>query len=374
MELLDRRALFAVGRRAVMSAEAPRINPKVVDVDGSDLNILVNCGALIGEELSRSFGRCMAGLFVATARGDRLDRKIMDATGGLLPRKDAAGATIPLAINRPTFGAGAGIVGAGTRVTTAAGIQFALDVDVPFGGADLYMEGNFTCTQTGPIGRVPDTTGFQFVDQPFDTTMVVSAAGSGAGGVDQEDDIRYAGRYFGFFEAIRRGILPAIRQAALEVAGVEIATAAEILNPVPYLTPAAAIQLVVGDSDGASSPTMLQRVRDNLLRFRAGGIPVFVQGGSVINELVEWSVAYLPNFNTVQVRNQLRAVTVAVAQFLEPNETLYRSSLIAAARAVPGLVVNEDSLVAPAGDVIPSVAYGYDYAILRIQAQDVTIG
>lgn len=373
MDLPGRRDLFAVGRRAIVDAEAPRINPKVVDVDGSDLNLVVNSGALMGEELSRSFGRCMAGLFVGTAKGAPLDRVIMDRTGGLLPRKDASPATADVRIARPTSANGAGIVPATSRVTTPGGVTFTLDVDVAFGASDLFQDTTVTCTQTGPAGNVPATASgiTRFLDQPYDSTMTVSQLENAAGGAEREDDVRYAARYFGFFVSIRRGVLPSIRLAALEVPGVAVAAAAEILNGNGF--PAGAVQLYVADQDGNWSSSMLQAVRDNLLTYRAGGIPVFVGGGQVAYEAVSWKVAYESGVDTVTARNQLRAVTVAVAQFLDPDATLYRSSLIAGGRAVPGVVLGEASLLEPVGDVVPALKYGVAGAMIRIRPEDVTI-
>ena len=361
--------MFAAARRALSTSNAPRVNPKVLDVEGSNLNLMANMAAMVGEELSRAFMMCVRGLFAATARGDQLDRYIMDRTGGQLPRLGASPATVAINIFRATAGAGAGVVPAGTRITSPTGIIFALDADVTFSASDLFQLTTATCTQTGPIGRVPSALLNRFVDQPYDATMLPLSVEGAAGGVDEEDDVKYTARYFGFFPTIRRGILPALQQAALSVAGVEIATAIEILNDTLGY-PAAANQLIVGDSDGGSSPTMLTQVRDKLLKYRTAGIPVFVVGGTAVYPSVTWSgLEYLTGIDTVAAQNAVRAVTVAVSQFLAPGEKLRRAALIAGAQAVPGVIVPEGALTVPTGDIVPATPS----TLIRIRATNVTI-
>jgi hypothetical protein len=69
--------------------------------------------------------------------------------------------------------------------------------------------------------------------------------------------------------------------------------------------------------------------------------------------------------------SRVRAVTVAVAQFLPPgpaNGILYRANLIAAAQQVPGVVIADSSLESPAGDVVPTSAQ----QMLRVLPTSVT--
>jgi uncharacterized phage protein gp47/JayE len=366
-DLPTRADLFQSARRSILASNAPRVNPKVVDVDGSNLNLIANSAAVVGEELSRAFQGCVQGLFGETARRAKLDRYVMDRTGGQLPRKDAKGATVALTLSRPNAVGGVGVVPVGTRVTTASGVIFSLDADVPFGIADVSVAGNATCSFTGPGGRVAAGLVNKFVDTPFDGTIVVTNAAS-AGGVDEEDDVRYFGRYLGFFPTIRRGVEAAIRQAALVVAGVEIATVVEVISTTGM--PAAFGQLVVGDSDGNSSPAMLQSVRDSLLGFRALGIPISVLGGVIAYQPVTWqNLAYLSGYDSLSVQASLKAVTAALTQFLNPNQVLYRSDLIAAAKSVPGLVLSSNSLSVPAGDIVPISTS----TILRTRQSDVTV-
>jgi hypothetical protein len=102
---------------------------------------------------------------------------------------------------------------------------------------------------------------------------------------------------------------------------------------------------------------MIQDVSDKLLSYRAGGMPVVVSGGTVFFQSVTWALAFQTGFNEDLATARVRAVTVAVSQFLAPgpdNGILYRSSLLAAAKAVPGVILGDASLVYPLGDVVPT--------------------
>lgn len=367
MDLPTRADLFQAARRSVLASNAPRVNPKVVDVEGSNLNLVVNSAAVVGEELSRAFQACVRGLFGETARGAKLDRYVMDRTGGQLPRKGAQAATVQFTVLRATSAAGAGTIPSGTRITTADGVVFSTDSDLVVSNTALSGLVGATCTFTGPGGRIANGTQ-RFVDAPFDASLQVFNEAGAAGGTDVEDDFRYLGRYLGFFPTIRRGVEAAIRQAALVVPGVEIATVVEVINSTGM--PAASGQLVVGDSDGNASAAMLQAVRDSLLAFRGLGIPISVLGGSITYQPVTWQgLAYLSGYDSLGVQASLKAVTAALTQFLNPNQILYRSDLIAAAKGVPGLVLSASSLLVPAGDVVPSTTS----TILRTRQSDVTV-
>ena len=43
--------LFAVGRRAVVTTPNTKVNPAVVDVPGSNINLVVGTSAVLGQEI-----------------------------------------------------------------------------------------------------------------------------------------------------------------------------------------------------------------------------------------------------------------------------------------------------------------------------------
>jgi uncharacterized phage protein gp47/JayE len=373
-DLPTRQDLFQVGRRAIATTPNIRISAKTVDVPGSDINLITNIAALIGEALIMQLGRGMRDLFQETARADALDRVGYDRTQ--LTRFSATPAVVPLYLSRPLpGGATPGVYPAGSRITGSSGVEFATDTDAVFGNFTTSVGVNATCLQTGSLGNVGIGGVTIFTDAPFDNTLtVINASVLGipevaAGGTEDEDDISYRGRLRAFFPTIRRGVIGAIQYAALQVPGVAVATPFEVidLNSLPV----AVIQLMVADTYGNSNAALVLAVTNELLEYRAGGIPVIVIGGSleVPSPLIEWhGMSFDSGIDTVRASEQVRSATVACAQFLAPGEILYRSSLIAVARTVPGVIVSDMCLTVPVGDIVPTT----NYKILRVQPGDVS--
>ncbi len=364
-DLPTRDDLFAIERRYIRTASGVRINPNVLDVPGSDLNLIAGAGSLMGEAIVATWARCIRGLLVDTARDDELDRIAFDRFGIL--RKDASAATVTLTLTRPTFGAGGGTVNAGSRVTTPLGAIFALAIDVVFGATDLVKTVEAAAQVVGPEQNVPVNTVTAFVDQPFDATITVNNVTPAAGGANRESDPQFRGRIRGFFLTVRRGTIDAVRYGGMQVPGVATATAYEITNPGDAL-PAGAGQLIISDENGNASAPMIQNVKNELLAWRPLGIPVFVSGGVIVYEPVSFRLAFETGVDTIAASEEVRSVVVAVAQFLAGGQTLYRSQLRAAALSVPGTIVRDDAVVAPAGDVIPDD----NTQIIRVRPQDVS--
>jgi uncharacterized phage protein gp47/JayE len=345
--------LFQVGRRAIVVTPGTKINPATVDVPGSNINLVVGTSAILGQEIVARGASAMRGAFVDSARGAAIDRVVFDRTG--LLRFSATPATWDLVIARPASGP-AGTYPAGSRITAPDGTQFGTNTDVVFGGLDLSQPVAVTALVAGESGNLPASTLLSFVDQPFDTTLTVTPTADAAGGTETETDIQLIGRTRGFFPTLRRGVKGAVEYGALQVDGVAVATSTEIENPSTGF-PAAFVQLVIGDRNGNASSTMLQQVRDKLIEFRAEGIPVQVIGGFVSYVPVAWKIGTLTGYDEALVVSRIRAVTVAVAQFLAPGPdvgVLYRSTLIAVAKTVPGAVISDSSLAYPLTDVVPA--------------------
>jgi len=372
-DLPDRRILFSVGRRSIVTTPNLRINPQTIDVPGSDVNVMLGSSALQGEEVVAAFAACFRGLFVETARQDQLDRVAFDRYG--LTRFPATPALVDLIFSR---GAGAnpgGTIPAGNVVQTAAGIQFATDVNAVFpaspGVGQTIGPISATCLITGPDGRVPQDSIKQFVDAPFDPTITVFQPNAAAGGNDVEADVAFRARIRDFFKTVRRGTLEAIEFGARQVPGVAVAKGYEVTNPpiqclCPSLLlgtstfagdplPACAVQLIIADTDGNATSGMITQVEQELVRWRAAGIPVEVFRGVVVFQDVRWDVDTASGFDPNTVQDDIRAGTLAVMQNLRPGETLLRSSLIAIARSTVGAIVRNNSLEIPDHDIDPTV-------------------
>lgn len=364
-DLPNRADLFSVGRSYIRTAPNTRISPEVVDVDGSDINLLLGAGSIMGEAIVAAMAHCLRGAFIDAAVGAQLDRVVGDRFQ--MSRISDQPAMVDLQLARLTDAGGTGTIPAGTSVKTAAGTTFTTDVDVTFGATDLTVPlQSATCSTTGPQGNVPAAAITSFSDSIFDTTITVTNPNPAAGGANQELDAQLRMRARKFFATIRRGTLGAIEQAALDI-GVQVATATEIINPDGL--PAAAVQLVIGDANGNTTSGIIQKVKNQLLDYRACGIPVFVTGGVVQYEQVVWAgIEYASGVNTQQAQANIAAVTAAVTQFLSPGQPLQRPVLFAAAQTVPGAIIPGSSLLAPAGDVEPATIQ----TMLRVRPQDVS--
>jgi uncharacterized phage protein gp47/JayE len=352
VSLPSRADLFAIGRRSLTISPTPRINPSVVDIPGSDLNLVVGSQSLMGEEIVARLAVCMLGLWVETATGPALDRVAFDRYG--LTRFPATPARIDLTLTRPAPGVG-GTYPAGSRVQTTDGTQFQVDTDVVFAPADTTKSVTGTALVSGPDGNVAAFAVAQLADAPFDSSLTVFNLTGAAGGAEAESDQAFRGRIRDFFPTVRRAVLGAIEFGALEVAGVAVARAIEINNPNSGF-PAAFVQLIIADQAGQSTGALETLVANSLIDFRALGIPVEVLGGQLLTPgpTIQWRGAFETGVDQAVVAAQVRAVTVAVGSTLGPGETLFRSALLAAGRTVAGFIVSDTSLVAPIGDTVPT--------------------
>jgi uncharacterized phage protein gp47/JayE len=369
MSLFPTRAdLFRLGRAAVAATPNIKINPAVIDIPGSDMNLVVGVPSVMGEEVSARGAIAMRGAFAELAREDALDRVLYDRYG--LLRFSAQPATVDVLLARPTTGGGAGIITAGAIGQTPDGTQFGLDSDAVFYASTVGVNVSATALVAGINGNVSAETVNQWGTSLFDSSITITNPKPASGGIDAEDDIAFLGRARGFFPTVARGTLSAIEFAAKQVPGVAVASATEIVNPTSGY-PAAVIQLVIGDSNGNASSDLITAVVNMLLSYRAAGIYVQVIGGVVFQQAVAWRLDFKTGVDEALAIYRVRAVTVAVAQFLAPgpsNGILYKSSLLSAAKSVPGVIVSDSALVLPAGDVVPTSAQ----QMIRIAPTDIS--
>lgn len=366
MDLPTRRDFFAVGRRSIVTTPGLRINPRVIDIRGSDLNVILGAMSVMNETAVARFASNYRASWVETALGSCLDRVAFDRYQ--ITRKPANPASVTLRLARASVVNGAGTYPQGSRVRTASGTVFATNADAVFGALTTLVDVDATALVSGPTGNVPAGTLTAFLDAPYDANLTVTNPAGAAGGDQQESDPEFKARIYDFFPTIRRGVQGAIEYGARTVPGVAVARATEVVTPDASALPAGFVLLTVADKAGGFSSVMLTAVRDVLLAFRALGIPVIVSGGNVVYEDVIWDLDFEQGVNTQAKQAEVRAVTVAVPQFLRPGAKLLRSSLIAAARAVPGVIVNDSSLLEPAGDIVPVSST----SMIRIRDTDVS--
>lgn len=358
-----RQELFQRARSAALAVPGTRISAKEIDRPGSDLNLLMTAISLVGEEILNRAAKELAGCFEATARGSALDRRIFDTKG--LPRLPSAPATLPLSLQRPNAAAGAGTIQGGlpgstpspTRIQTNTGVVYVITQNVVFLAGDVGP--HLVTGQAELAGLASEVTQGQkwsFIDPPFDTTITITNANVDAAfAADSEDDDKYKARSRSFFPSLRRGTLGAILTGIKSVPGVDSASVIENTAPLTGF-PASSVQAFVLDALGQANDTLALRAAVTLLEFRGAGIPVFMLPGVPQYENVVFEgLAFdstIQNDTNAGV-NAVKASIVAALNNQLPGQTLYRSTILAAARQIAGAIVPEGSLITPAADLVP---------------------
>jgi uncharacterized phage protein gp47/JayE len=315
-----------------------QLDPAAIDKTGSTLNILAACSSAMAEECeSRSQSRFAAQL-VASARGEDLDRLILERSKGELPRKGASAATIDLYLTRSSA-ALTGSVPAGTEIL-AGGQTWTTDETVVFIlGGNSQIPVSATCAALGDVGNgvEPNIQAFKGSPPSWDPGMVVeSYQVASAGGADRETDEAYAARYALWDAGLDRN-LDFLAAGALSVPGVAAATAIEDLdtdgNPVGTAT------VYIGDAYGRATDGLLDRVRVASRGFRLLG--QHVQIFRTLPTFVSFTLVFgvLDTYSVDQVREEARAAVVAYVNSLAPGAPLLRASIAAVLRSVPGVVL-----------------------------------
>lgn len=358
--LPTREDYFQVGASEVFARsanrpKATRISPEAVFTPGTDINIIIAACSAMADEATRHIAIRMAALFLDSAEGEDLDRLVQDRFSPTIVRKQAAPAVVPIQIRRTVPGPATSLP-VGFLVRTETGIQFKL---IQAAAMALNTTGPVTVAaqaiQAGSVGNVQAGTITQFVQPPPDATMTVSNEQPASGGSDVETDESLRERARQFYLTARRATLSAIQFGALTVEGVTSATAIEVTDPMTGL-PTGHVLLYIADQNGQSNQILVQAVRNALLEYRAAGIVVDVLATAPQFESISYTIAFRSGVDTLAAVEQLRALTVAAVNLLQPGEPLQRSLLFALARSIPGAVVPENAVAFPAGDIIAAAA------------------
>lgn len=368
-DLPSRSELFSRWESAALAVPATRIARKEIERPGSDANLLAAASSVMGEEIVNRMARAVAGCFEDTASGPQLDRVIFDRKA--LPRLPAAPSVGSVTLQRPTNAGGAGTIQGGlpgstpspTRIQTNQGVVYILTQSVSFGALDL---GPFTATIQAQIAGVAQEVDanqvWSFIDTVFDGSVTIANAAPTAGGADEETDAQYKARAKAFFPTLRRGTLAAIQFGLLSTPGIASATVIEAINNSGL--PANVVQAFILDPLGNSNPTLAARGLQTLTSgfpagtggFRAGGIPVVITGGTptFINIRILLSFDSAVVLNTAQAADDVRTAIISALNNQVPGQPLFRTTILAAARSIAGVIVEDVNLIAPAGTLIPA--------------------
>jgi hypothetical protein len=347
--------LFAIGRDYVKQ-RAKKIDPAQIDIAGSDVNLIVGSNSMMGAHVVRHLGFSVSKQFLDGVEDDEdLDRLAWDKYQ--LTRKGASPAKTTLTLERPNALAGGGDIAIGTKVGTLGGIEYVTTQTATFGASATKADVRVRAAQAGKATQVAENTIAKFSNpqQLFDPTITIASHPAAAGGEEREDNDTFKARIRSFWRNARRGTLGAIEFGALTVPGVVSAQAIEALDA--NGRPARIVALYISDSSGVASDALAAEVDVALNEYRAGGITVLIFTSAPTIVDVTLKLRFDANVDTAGLSENIRTAVYEFINSLPVNGTLYRGELASVLqRYVPdGLIPSNDSILVPAGDLVPSV-------------------
>lgn len=341
--------LFLAARREAILAPT-KFDRAIIDVDGSDVNVVFNAAAAMGEEVTRYLQVALNETSLGTAKGEALTRWAYDRYQ--LPKKEATSAVVELRLQRA--GSTGFTVAAGSIFGTATGETFATVTDVAFPSNSLgpYLVKAIS-QRTGTGGNVSVGTIVKVVSTFSDSTLTVTNLEAAAGGRDEETEDEFKIRVRDFFITARRGTREAIEFGALAVDEVAQASAAEITNPDGDAT--YRVQLYVSDIAGQANTILATEVEESLDEYRALGVPVsVVPAVPQYVTIVASGLQFEAGANTAAVLSSAADALVALVNGLAPNITLRKADILKTLTDIDLLIVPDGSLTEPAGDLVPT--------------------
>jgi uncharacterized phage protein gp47/JayE len=357
-DLPNRAQLFEIGANDLITRSEARpvgrrISADQVYVPGSDINLIIGASSAMAEEIMRQTSKGLNDLTLDGAEGIALDRYIADRYSPYLARLTATPAYVSLTFTRTSTVLGAVSQAAGSIVQTQGGIRFETLEAAAFGAVSIGpVSVTGRAVNAGLIGEVAAGTITSFVSAKADPTMLVTNPENASGGDDKESDERFRARARLFYLNARRGTLGAIENGALSVSGIRQAYAEEQVSQ-PLGVANGFIFLYIADANGQSNSIINEKVRIKMKDYACGGIIPTVYGATIVYQEIQLDLSYNAGIDTVAAFSNVRASVVAAVNALGPGKTLELSVISKAAKSVTGVIVYDDSIVAPTGDIVP---------------------
>lgn len=358
MLIPSRADLFQAGAlelilRAQSRPAAQRISRAAIFTEGTDANVILAAASAMGDEVLRQLAAHCAAQYLDTAESEDLDRLVFDRFSPLLARKPAVPAIVTLQFSRPNPAGAAISLAVGTKVRTAAGAEFKLTQVLSIAAGQVSpVSVTAEAVNVGTTGNVAANVITNFVTPPPDSALTVTNPAVAAGGADSESDAALKSRARSFYTTVRRGTRAAIEAGCLSVPGVASANVIEVVDSSGF--PTGQVQAYVADAAGQCNSALAIAVQLALTDYRAAGVYVAVLGAVPRYESIVYRLRYQPGINSIAAFSQVQFLTVARVNALAPGETLPRSLLIEQARKVRGVIVLNDAIVSPAGDIVPT--------------------
>ncbi len=363
MDLPTRLDLFAIGRD-YLRTRAQKIDPKQVDMEGSDANLFVGSVSDIAYELVNQIVVAFRKHFLSSCSGEDLDRYAWDKYR--MKRKAASPGRVKVRFYRMSAAAGAGVVPAGTVVQTKTGVDYVTLNTADFTQTALestpvnarsVQAGKAHHAAIGAINRIPQPGSL------FDPSIRVVNDVESAHAMDREEDGPFRVRIQEYWNTTRRGTLAAIAFGALETPGVASADVVEELDG--DAKPARIVRLFAADEHGYSSPGLMI----DLDEYRAAGIQVVRTEAAPEYVDIVYRLRFQAGKDTAAIAEQVRAATVGRVNQSRVNGVLFRGVLMEVLRSFEddGLIPTDDSIVEPVGDLVPTQGYAVRTTIDRVK-------
>jgi uncharacterized phage protein gp47/JayE len=350
-DLFDRGAREMIARSAAR-APGKRIAPEAIYTEGTDVNVLVAGASAMAEEVLRQHARSEAAKYYDSARGDDLDRLVLDRTSREVPRKEAAPAYVDVTFTRTSGAMAAVTLEAYQRVKTKSAIAFELLASATLSAGQA---GPVTVTARAVLAGSQCNVGqgaITEIENSPDPELTVTNLEVAAGGREREQDRAYVERARAWRRAQRCGTTDAVLFGTLTVPTVAFANVEEELDLNGDAT--GRVFVYVTDASGQANAELVRQVKDGLREYRCCGIVPYVIGAVPEYADIVWRLRFAAGTDTQQAFDQLRAATVAVVNATSPGKPLEASLLVSLARRVPGIIVRDDVLAQPLGDLYPS--------------------
>lgn len=364
MELPSRGRLFTRGRDTVLTLSRT-ITRAVIERKHTDINMLLNIAAAMGDEVLGFMARILAMNSMESCYGADLDDFIYNRFG--LTRKGAAPGYTYLRFTFPTS-ADTLVVPAGTVARTPTGVQLATSED------GLLVSG---ATQTGlveartllagadqqvAVGAVNQLV-TRVAGAPSDISVLNPYASAGAD--EQETDGEFRARARAYFRSLGRGTARAIEAKALAHPGVRRATLVEFTDTLGM--PSQYNQLVLADrftealvSSGAApeytaqADVLANSVLGSLSDTRTSGSPIEAMMAAIRLLAVRLQYGITPNFavDETNLRRRVKGAALGYVNALAVGQSFEPDVLAAVVRGIGGVYAPSVTVTSPAVPVV----------------------
>lgn len=291
--------------------------PDLTDTnDGSQIDVIAGVVSFAISELSRLTIDEFRKTFFDTANGpevtggpDDLETLAVDHFGSAFARPAATNSTGVVTFSRANTDEGDVVIPEGTIVKTepdsdGEAQRFETESEVTMTGTSINATVN--AVEAGTDGNVLANTVTVIEDALTDSSVVVTNASAFTGGAEEETDAEYRETIRNLLVALTGATLAAIQGAALEVDGVETATAIEnqmvvIEYDISTGLPAVGanyfripqVILYVADANGTADAALIADVKEAVDEVRAAGVRVDVQAATALE--FNWTASIVLN-------------------------------------------------------------------------------